>query len=307
MSALSIIVKQNSSSHWIVIQGFLGGSAVRNSPENAGDRGLIPGSGRSPREGNGNPIQFSCLGNLMDRRAWQAIEHGVAKRDSVQFSSAVQSCPTLCNSMDHSMPGLPVHHQLLTLTQTHIYCVSDAIQPSHPLLFPSPPASIFPSIRVFSNESVLHIRWPEYCSFSFNISLSNEYSGLISFRTDWLDLLAAQGTLKSLLQHHSSESINSFALSFLYSPTLTFIHDSWKKRSIDQMDLCQQSNVSAFQYAVQVGHSFSSKEEASFNFMATITICSDFGAPKNKISQCFDGYPSICHEVIEPDAMILVF
>ena len=149
MSALSIIVKQNSSSHWIVIWGFLGGSAVRNSPDNAGDRGLIPGSGRSPREGNGNPIQFSCLGNLMDRRALQAIEHGVAKRDSVQFSSAVQSCPTLCNSMDHSMPGLPVHHQLLKLTQTHIYRVGDAIQPSHPLSFPSPPDSIFPSIRVF--------------------------------------------------------------------------------------------------------------------------------------------------------------
>ena len=105
--------------------------------------------------------------------------------------------------------------------------------------------SIFPSIRVFSNESVLHIRWQKYQSFSFSISPSNEYSGLISFRMDWLDLLAVQGTLKSLLQHHSS-SINSSVLSFLYGPTLTFIHDYWKNHNLDQIDLCWQSNVSAF-------------------------------------------------------------
>ena len=99
-----------------------------------------------------------------------------------------------------------------------------------PLLFPP---SIFPSIRVFSNQLVLHIRWSKYWSFSFNISLSSEHSGLISFRMDWLDLLAVQGTLKSLLQHHSSKSINSSALSFLYSPTFTSIHDYWKNQSFD--------------------------------------------------------------------------
>ena len=103
-------------------------------------------------------------------------------------------------------PGLPVHHQLPESTQTHVHWISDAIQPSHPLLSPSPPASIFPSIRVISNESALHIRWPKDWSFSFNISPSNEYPGLISFRMDWLDLLAVQGTLKSLLQHHSSKA-----------------------------------------------------------------------------------------------------
>ena len=104
--------------------------------------------------------------------------------------------------MDYSMPGFPVHHQLPELAQTHIHRVSDAIQPSHPLLLLP---SIFPSIRVFFNESVLHIRWPKYWSFSFSISPSNEYSGLISFRMDWFDLLAVQGTLMSLLQHHSSK------------------------------------------------------------------------------------------------------
>ena len=104
------------------------------------------------------------------------------------------------------MPGFPVPHCLLEFAQTHVHLVSDAIQPSHPL----PPLlllpSVFPSIRVFSNESALCIRWPKYWSFSFSISPSNEYSGLISFRIDWFDLLSVQGTLKSLLQHRSSKA-----------------------------------------------------------------------------------------------------
>ena len=120
---------------------------------------------------------------------------------SVQFT---QLCSTLCYPMNCSTPGLPVHHQLREFTQTHVHRVDDAIQPSHSLSSPFPPPSIFPIIRVFSNESVLPIRWPKYWSFSFSISPSNEYSGLISFRMDWLDLLADQETLGSLLQHHSS-------------------------------------------------------------------------------------------------------
>ena len=107
--------------------------------------------------------------------------------------------------MNRSTPGLPFHHQLPEFTQTHVHRVGDAIQPSHPLSSPSLPP-IPPSIRVFSNESTLHMRWPKYWSFSFSISPSNEYSGLISFRMDWLDLLAVQGTLKSLLQHYSSKA-----------------------------------------------------------------------------------------------------
>ena len=121
-----------------------------------------------------------------------------------QFSSAAQSHPTFCDPMDCSTPGLPVHHQLPELTQTHVHIVGDAIQPSHPLSSPLLLPSIFPSIRVFSNESVLCIRWPKYWSFS--ISPSNEYSGMISFRMDWLDLLPVQETIKSLLQHHSSKA-----------------------------------------------------------------------------------------------------
>ena len=125
---------------------------------------------------------------------------------SVQFSSVAQSCSTLRDPMNHSTPGLPVHHQLPEFTQTHVHWVADAIQRSIlccPLLLP---LSIFPSIRVFSNEPLLCIRWPKYWSFSFNISPSNEHSGLISFRIDWLNLLAVQATLKSLLQYHSSKA-----------------------------------------------------------------------------------------------------
>ena len=108
--------------------------------------------------------------------------------------------------MNSSIPGLPDHHQLPEFTQTHVHRVSDAIQPSHPLSSPSPPAPNPPNIRVFSNESTLRMRWPKYWSFSFSIIPSKEHPGLISFRKDWLYLLAVQGTRKSLLQHHSSKA-----------------------------------------------------------------------------------------------------
>ena len=107
--------------------------------------------------------------------------------------SVTKSCPTLCDPMNRSMPGLPIHHHLPEFTQTHVHWVSDAIQPSHLLLSPSPLAPMPPSIRVFSNESALHMRWPKYWSFSFSISPSKEHPELISFRMDWLDLLESTG------------------------------------------------------------------------------------------------------------------
>ena len=144
--------------------------------------------------------------------------------------SSVQSlsCVRLCDPMDCSTPGLPVHQQFLELAQIHVHLVSDAIQPSHSLLSPSPPTFNLASIRVFSNESVFCMRWPNYWSFSFSISLSNDYSGLISFRMDWLDLLAVQETLKSS-PTPQFKNINSSVLSFLYSPNLTSKDNHWKK------------------------------------------------------------------------------
>ena len=135
--------------------------------------------------------------------------------------------------MNRSRPGLPVHHKLPEFTQTHAHRVGDTIQPSHPLSSPSPPAPIPPRIRVFSNESALCIRWPKYWSFSFNISPSNEHPGLISFRMNWLDLLVVQGDSQESSPIPQFKSINSSVLSFLYSPTLTSIHDHWKNHSLD--------------------------------------------------------------------------
>ena len=120
---------------------------------------------------------------------------------NIHFSSVTQSCPALCNPMVCTTPGFPVHHQLPEFTQTHVHWVSDAIQP---LSANSPPAlNVSQNQESFSNELLLHIRWPKYWSSKFDISPSNEYSRLMSFRMDWLDLLAVQGTRKSLLQHHS--------------------------------------------------------------------------------------------------------
>ena len=123
---------------------------------------------------------------------------------SVQFISVAQSCTTLCNPMNCSMPGLPVHHHLPEFTQTHVHWwTSSHLILCRPLLLLS---LIPPSIRVFYNESALRMRWPKYWSFSFSIIPSKEHPGLISFRMDWLDLLTVQGTLKSLLQHHTSKA-----------------------------------------------------------------------------------------------------
>ena len=155
--------------------------------------------------------------------------------------------------MNRSTPGLPVCHQLTEFTQTHAHRVSDAIQPCHPLsshhvvlchpllLLPTIP----PSIRVFSSESTLRVRWPKYWSFSFSVSPSNEHPGLISFRIDWLDLFAVQGTLKSLLQHHSSKTSIFQDLAFL-TVQLSHPYLTTGKTIALKMDLSWQSNVSAF-------------------------------------------------------------
>ena len=141
------------------------------------------------------------------------------------FSSVAQSCLTLCKPMDCSTPGLPVHYQLLEFTQTHVHWVSDAIQPSHPLLSPSPPTFYLSQHQgLFKWVSSSH-QVAKVLEFCFNISPSNEYLELISFRMDWLDLLAVQGTLKSLLQHHSPKAsvlrLSAFFIVWLLHPYMT--------------------------------------------------------------------------------------
>ena len=149
------------------------------------------------------------------------------------FSSVTQPCPTLCDPMNRSTPGFPVPHQLPESTQTHVHRVGDAIQPSHSLSPLLVLPSIFPIIRIFSNDSALCIRWPKYWRFNFNISCSNEHPGLISLSMDWLDLLAVQGTLKSLLQHHSSKASilwHSVLTNFTLIVCFMGIGQSWSRK-----------------------------------------------------------------------------
>ena len=168
----------------------------------------------------------------------------------------------------------------------HILC--------RPLLVPP---SFFPSIRVFSNESVLHIKWPKYWSCNFSISPSNEYSGLISFKMDQLESSPTPQV----------KSINFSVLRFLCCPSLTPIHNYWKNHSSDQMELCRQSNISAFQYDVQVCHSFSSKEQAFLISWLQSTSAVILEAKKIRSVTVSIVSPSICPEVMGQDAMIFVF
>ena len=195
---------------------------------------LIPGPGSSLEK-----RQATHSSILAWRIPWtvQSKESDKTKRLSVQFSSVTQSCPTLCSPMDSGSLAFPVLHHLLELAHTHVHQVRDAIQTlllCQPLLLLP---SIFPSIRVFSNELALCIRWPKYWNFGFSISPSSENLGLIFFRIDWLALLAVQGTLKKTFRKHQF---------FGGQPSLWSIHDYWKNHSFDQTDLCQQSDVSAF-------------------------------------------------------------
>ena len=210
----------------------------------------------------------------------------------IQFSSVAQSCPTLCDPMDCSTPGFPVHHQLPEFAQTHVHQVSNAIQPSHPLSSPSPSAFNLSQHQGLShfNESVLHIRWPKYWSFSFSISPSNKYSGLISFRIDWLDLLAVEGTLESSPTPQSKPSIlrhSAFFTVQLSHPHMTI----GKTIALTRQSFAGKVMPLLFNMVSRLVIAFLPRGKHLFNFMTAITICSDFGAPKNKVCQCFHCFP----------------
>ena len=167
----------------------------------------------------------------VDQHETQSSQSNPEEKYQVHFSSVAQSCPILCDPMDYSTPGPSVHHQLLESTQTHVHWVSDAIQPSHPMPSPSPPALNLSQNQSLFKWVISSHQWPKYWSFSFNISPSYEYSGLISFRMDWLDLLTVSPRDSSPTPQF--KSINSLVLSFLHSLTLTSIHDHWKNNSLD--------------------------------------------------------------------------
>ena len=231
---------------------------------------------------------------------------GLGQSGGGRSCSAAQSCPTLCGPVDGSTPGLPVHHQLpelLKLMSMESVMSSNHLILGRPLLLPP---LIFPSIRVFSNESALRIRWPEYWSFSFSTSPSNEYSGLISFIIDWFGLLGVQGTLKSLLQHHISK-----ASILLHSALL-------------MVQLSHPYMTTGKTIALTIGTFVCKVMSLLFNMLSRFAIdflprsellliswlqspSSDFGAQENKVSHCFHFSPSVRHKVMSLDAMILVF
>ena len=207
------------------------------------------------------------------------------------------------------MPGLPVHHRFFATPWTAACQVSLSITNSQSLLKLTSIGSVmlsnhpilcrpllllpstFPSIRVFSSESVLHIRWAKYCSLNFSISLSNEYSGLSSSRIYWFNLLAVQGTLKSLLQHHSSKTSilwhSAFFMVQLSHPYMT----TGKTIALTRSTFVRKVMFLLFNMLSRLVIAFFPKKQVPFNFMASVTICSDFGAQKNKVSPCFHCFP----------------
>ena len=219
------------------------------------------------------------------------------------FSSVAQSCPTLCDPMNHSTPGL----QSITNSRSPPRSMSiESVMPSNHLILYRPLLllpSIFPSIRVFSNESALCVRWPKYWSFSFNISPSNEYPGLISFRKDWLDLLAVQGTLKSLLQHHSSKAsilqCSAFFVVQLSCPYVT----TGKTIALTRWNFVDKLMSLLLNMLSRLVITFLPRSKHLLISWLQSPSAVILEPPKIKSDIVS---PSICHKVMGPDAMILV-
>ena len=222
---------------------------------------------------------------------------------SVQLLSRVQLFVIPCTAACHAARSITNAQSLLKLMSVKSVMPFSHLILCHPLLLLP---SVLPSIRVFSSELVLHIRWPNYWSFSFNISPFNEYLGLISFRMDWLDLLVVQGTLKSLLQHHSSKaSILQHSAFFMVQFSHPYMTTGKTIALTRWTFVCKVMSV-LFNMLSRLVIAFLPRSK-HFNFMATITICSGFGAPQKKSVTVSIVSPSICHEVMGPDAMIFAF
>ena len=237
--------------------------------------------------------------------AWgQANPKGEA---SICLSSVAQSCRTLCDPMDRSTPGFPVHHQLQSLLKLMSI---ESVMPSIHLILCCPlifTPLIFPSIRVFSDESVLHIRWPKYWSFNFNISSSSEHSGLISFKMDWLDLLAVQWTLKCLLQHHSSKASilrhSAFFIVQLLHPYMT----TGKNIALKRRTFVGKVMSLLFNVLFRLVITFLPRSKCLLISWLQSLSALILEPPKIKSATVSTVSPSIYHEVMGLDAMILVF
>ena len=224
-----------------------------------------------------------------------------------EFSSVTQWCLTLCDPIDCSMPGplsITNSWSLLKLMFIELVMASNHLILCHSLLLPP---SIFHSIRVFSNESVLHIRWSKYWSFSFNISPSNEYSGLISLRMDWLDLLAVQGTLKSLFQHHSSKaSILQCSAFFIVQLSHSYM-TTGKTIALTRLTFVGKVMFLLFNMLSRLVIAFLPRSKRLLILWLQSPSAVLLEPPKIKSLTVCIVSPSICHEVMGPDAMILVF
>ena len=240
-----------------------------------------------------------------DQSAWRSVGLWSPSIFQYRCCSITKSCPTVCDPMDCSMPSFPVlqHFQnLLKLMSIESVMPSSHLTLWHPLLL----SSIFPSIKVFSNKSALRIRWPKNWSFSFSISLSNEYSVLIFLRIDWFDLLAVQ-EFSSMFSSTIIQRINSLALSLLYGPNLTSVYDYWKNHNLDYTDLCQQRAALLFNILSRFVIAFLPRSNSlliSWLYSPSTVILEP---KKIKTVSVSTFSPCICHEVMGPDATISVF
>ena len=257
-----------------------------------------------------NPTRVSCIAGDSLLTELSGIHHfktQLLDSDSIQFSSVAQSCPTLCDPMNQGTPGLPVHHQLPEFTKP-MYI--ESVMPSnhlilcHLLLLPP---SIFPSIRVFSNESPLHNRWPKYWSFNFSISPSSEYSGLISYRMDWLDLLEVQGTLKSPLQHHSSNASILWHSAFFIVQLSHSYMTTGKTITLTRWTFVDKVMSLLFNMLSRLVITFLPRSKSLLISWLQSPAAVILEPRKIKSATASTVSPSICHEVMGPDAMILVF
>ena len=223
-----------------------------------------------------------------------------------RWGLVAQSCLTLCDLMNCSTPGLPVHHQLPESTQTHVHWVDDAIQPSHPLTSPSPPAlNLSQHQDLF--QLALRLKWPKYWSFSFSISPSNEYSGLISFRIGWFDLFAVQGTLKKLIQHHSSNAsilwLSAFFIVHLSHPYRT----NGKTIAMTRWTFVDKVMSLLLNMLSRLVITFLPRIKHLLTSWLQSPSAAILEPRKIKCDTVSTVSPSICYEVMGPDAMIFVF